>query len=109
MKVKNETKGTKSAKLKPTPVPQVEEVINTKVLAAICGTTPKALRRRLRARWYNDGVHTEYGWKPGDKVLNEILASYGKGPMEGTKRAKGKKGKKVEVDTPEVVEEVATA
>lgn len=94
----------KEKELKATTV--VEGDINTKILAGLCGTTPKALRRRLRAKWYNDGKHTDYAWKAGDKVLNEILASYNKGPMTGA--PKGRKGGKKEKVADEVIAEAVS-
>jgi hypothetical protein len=51
-------------------------VLTTKEVAAMCGTTPKALRRVLRAKWYNDGQMTHYSWTKDDAILKEILAYY---------------------------------
>lgn len=51
-------------------------VLTTKEVAAMVGTTPKALRRVLRAKWYNDGVMTHYTWTKNDPILKEILAHY---------------------------------
>lgn len=56
---------------------QVKE-LTTKDVAAMLGMTPKALRRKLRAKWYNDGVHTNYLWKEDDPILKEILETLGK-------------------------------
>lgn len=94
--------------LKPTPTPVQDNLINTKALAGMCGTTPKALRRKLRAKWYNDGVHTDYAWKLGEKVLDEILASYGQAPIGTAKAPKGKKNK-VEAPIEPKVEEAVSA
>lgn len=57
---------------------QNDKTLYTKEVAAMCGVTPKALRRVLRAKWYADGKTTHYAWNPTDKVLGEILAHYGK-------------------------------
>jgi spore cortex formation protein SpoVR/YcgB (stage V sporulation) len=52
------------------------DILTTKEVAAMVGTTPKALRRVLRAKWYNDGQMTHYSWTKNDPVLKEILAHY---------------------------------
>ena len=51
-------------------------LLTTKQVAAMVGTTPKALRRVLRAKWYNDGEHTNYAWAPGDATLKAIVDFY---------------------------------
>ena len=50
--------------------------LTTKEVAAMVGVTPKALRRTLRAKWYNDGVTTNYRWTKSDPILKEIVAHY---------------------------------
>jgi len=66
-----------------------DKTLYTKDVAAMCGVTPKALRRVLRAKWYADGKTTHYAWNPTDKVLGEILAHYGKKlPAKKTKAPK---------------------
>lgn len=66
-------------------VVNMEGTLTTKDVAAMVGTTPRALRRVLRAKWYNDGVHTNYRWTQDDPVLKEIIEYYKK---EGQKEAK---------------------
>lgn len=58
--------------------PVGEDILTTKEVAAMVGTTPKALRRVLRAKWYNDGVTTNYRWSKDDPILQEILDHYTK-------------------------------
>lgn len=55
-----------------------EKVLTTKDVAEMVGTTPKALRRVLRAKWYDDKVTTNYGWTKNDPILKEILDYYAK-------------------------------
>jgi hypothetical protein len=58
--------------------PQDAAILTTKEVAAMVGTTPKALRRVLRAKWYNDGKMTHYSWTKNDPILKEILDHYKK-------------------------------
>lgn len=53
-----------------------QAILTTKEVAAMVGTTPKALRRVLRAKWYNDGVTTHYAWTKDDPTLKKIIAHY---------------------------------
>lgn len=53
-----------------------QTILTTKEVAAMVGTTPKALRRVLRAKWYNDGVMTHYAWTKDDPTLKKILEYY---------------------------------
>lgn len=84
-KTKAEKKKPKAKKGKPKDekkVVNMEGTLTTRDVAAMVGTTPKALRRVLRAKWYNDGVHTNYRWTQDDPILKEILKYY-----EGQKEA----------------------
>jgi len=56
--------------------PNATQILTTKEVAAMVGTTPKALRRVLRAKWYNDGVTTHYAWTKDDPTLKKILEHY---------------------------------
>lgn len=53
-----------------------QAILTTKEVAAMVGVTPKALRRVLRAKWYNDGVMTHYAWTKDDPTLKKILEHY---------------------------------
>ena len=53
-----------------------EGLLTTKEVARMVGTTPKELRRVLRAKWYNDKVTTHYRWTEDDPVLKEIVDFY---------------------------------
>lgn len=78
---KNNTKKTKTQSTTSTKTTKVEptgDILTTKEVAAMVGTTPKALRRVLRAKWYNDGVTTNYRWTKDDPILKEILDYYKK-------------------------------
>lgn len=73
----------KTSKAKAEPKPKKDEapnaaqtILTTKEVAAMVGTTPKALRRVLRAKWYNDGVMTHYAWTKDDPTLKKILEYY---------------------------------
>ena len=81
-KAKAEPKA-KTTKAKAEPKPKKDEapnaaqtILTTKEVAAMVGTTPKALRRVLRAKWYNDGVMTRYAWTKDDPTLKKILEYY---------------------------------
>ncbi len=71
---------TSKAKAEPKPkkdkAPNATQILTTKEVAAMVGVTPKALRRVLRAKWYNDGVMTHYAWTKDDPTLKKILEYY---------------------------------
>lgn len=81
-KFTKKTAGAKTSKApaqpakKPTNVKPTGDILTTKEVAAMVGTTPKALRRVLRAKWYNDNVTTNYAWTKSDPILKEIVAHY---------------------------------
>lgn len=78
----------KTPKADPKPQPKVKVpagVLTTKEVAAMVGTTPKALRRVLRAKWYNDGVTTNYRWTKDDPILKEIVQHYASAPATNSK------------------------
>lgn len=70
------TKAKAEPKSKKDKAPNATQILTTKEVAAMVGTTPKALRRVLRAKWYNDGVMTHYAWTKDDPTLKKILEYY---------------------------------
>lgn len=70
------TKAKTPDKPKKDKAPNATQILTTKEVAAMVGTTPKALRRVLRAKWYNDGVMTHYAWTKDDPTLKKILEYY---------------------------------
>ena len=70
------TKAKAPDKPKKDKAPNATQILTTKEVAAMVGTTPKALRRVLRAKWYNDGVTTHYAWTKDDPTLKKILEHY---------------------------------
>lgn len=74
-KAKN-TKAKAQPKEEVKSAPQDATILTTKEVAAMVGTTPKELRRVLRAQWYNDGKMTYYRWTKDDPILKEILDYY---------------------------------
>jgi len=76
-KPKAQPKAKTTPKAQPAPT-TTAGILTTKEVAAMVGTTPKALRRVLRAKWYNDNVTTNYRWTKNDPILKEILAHYKK-------------------------------
>ena len=77
----------KAEAVKVAETPKAAPILTTKEVAALVGTTPKALRRVLRAKWYADGKHTNYAWSEGDAILKEIVDHYAAKQVEATKVA----------------------
>lgn len=71
-------KEKKPAAEKKREVVNMEGTLTTRDVAAMVGTTPKALRRVLRKNWYADGKFTNYRWTKDDPVLQQILDYYKK-------------------------------
>ena len=75
-KAEPKPKTTKAKAPKKDKAPNATQILTTKEVAAMVGVTPKALRRVLRAKWYNDGVMTHYAWTKDDPTLKKILEYY---------------------------------
>jgi FKBP-type peptidyl-prolyl cis-trans isomerase len=77
-KKETEKKEKKPVAEKKREVVNMEGTLTTRDVAAMVGTTPKALRRVLRKNWYADGKFTNYRWTKDDPILQQILDYYKK-------------------------------